>query len=205
MASSINASTSGAGGVITTADNTGILNLQSAGTTVAAVSSTGVAVTGTLSASGAITATGGIVVGAAAAPAFSVYLTGNQSVTNNVFTKVTFNTETFDTNNNFDSTTNYRFTPTVAGYYQINGTIMFGGVGMTLGGTYIYKNGAAYKNAAQVPSSTYYSGSTVADVIYFNGSTDYIELYGLITGTSGLLFFSQILYTFMSGALIRSA
>jgi len=33
MASSINASTSGAGGVITTADNTGILNLQSIGTT----------------------------------------------------------------------------------------------------------------------------------------------------------------------------
>ena len=41
MASSINASTSGAGGVITTADNSGILNLQSNGTTVATVSSTG--------------------------------------------------------------------------------------------------------------------------------------------------------------------
>ena len=52
---SINASTSGAGGVITTADNTGILNMQSSGTTVAAVSSTGLAVTGTLSASGAAT------------------------------------------------------------------------------------------------------------------------------------------------------
>jgi len=138
-------------------------------------------------------------------PAFSVYLTGNQSVTSNVYTKVTLNTETFDTNNNFDSTTNYRFTPTVAGYYQINGTIMFGGVGMTLGGTYIYKNGASYKNAAQTPNSTYYSGSTVADVIYLNGSTDYIELYGLIIGSSGLIFYSQIMYTFMSGALIRSA
>ena len=55
MASSINASTSGAGGVITTADNTGILNIQTGGTTVAAVSSTGLAVTGTLSASGATT------------------------------------------------------------------------------------------------------------------------------------------------------
>jgi len=41
MASSINASTSGAGGVITTADNSGILNLQSNGTTVATVSSSG--------------------------------------------------------------------------------------------------------------------------------------------------------------------
>ena len=41
MASSINASTSGAGGVITTADNSGVLNLQSGGVTQATVSSTG--------------------------------------------------------------------------------------------------------------------------------------------------------------------
>jgi len=41
MASSINASTSGAGGVITTADNSGILNLQSAGTTVATIQPSG--------------------------------------------------------------------------------------------------------------------------------------------------------------------
>ena len=37
MASSINASTSGAGGVITTADNTGILNIQTASTTAVTV------------------------------------------------------------------------------------------------------------------------------------------------------------------------
>jgi hypothetical protein len=37
MASSIDASTSGAGGVITTADNTGILNIQTAGTTAVTV------------------------------------------------------------------------------------------------------------------------------------------------------------------------
>jgi hypothetical protein len=48
MASIINASTAGVGGVITTADNSGILNLQSAGTTIAAISGTGMAVTGNL-------------------------------------------------------------------------------------------------------------------------------------------------------------
>ena len=37
MASSINASTSGAGGLITTADNSGILNLQTAGTTAVTI------------------------------------------------------------------------------------------------------------------------------------------------------------------------
>lgn len=60
MASSINALTSSGGGVVTTADASGELNLQSNGTTVAAVSSTGVNITGTINASGAITSTGQI-------------------------------------------------------------------------------------------------------------------------------------------------
>ncbi len=55
MASSINASTSGGGGVIVSSDATGDLNLQSGGTTVVAVTSAGVAVTGTLAATGTIT------------------------------------------------------------------------------------------------------------------------------------------------------
>jgi hypothetical protein len=58
MASTIAALTSGAGGISMTGDASGILNLNSNGTTVASVSSTGMAVTGTLSASGGITATG---------------------------------------------------------------------------------------------------------------------------------------------------
>ena len=57
---SINASTSGGGGVITTADASGNLNIQSGGSTVVAVTSTGVAVTGTLAATGAVTLTGSL-------------------------------------------------------------------------------------------------------------------------------------------------
>ena len=48
MASSINASTSGGGGVIVTSDATGNLDIQSGGSTVVAVTSAGVAVTGSL-------------------------------------------------------------------------------------------------------------------------------------------------------------
>jgi hypothetical protein len=63
MASIINASTSGVGGVITTADNSGDLNIQSGGSTKIAVTSAGVAVTGTLSATsytGALTGATGL-------------------------------------------------------------------------------------------------------------------------------------------------
>ena len=55
-------------------------------------------------------------------PTFSVYRnTTEQSVTSNVATKIQFNAEEFDTANCFDSTTNYRFTPNVAGYYLFQG------------------------------------------------------------------------------------
>jgi len=58
MASTINAITTGAGGIVTTGDSTGIIGLQSNGSTVASVSSTGLAVTGTLSATGIISQNG---------------------------------------------------------------------------------------------------------------------------------------------------
>jgi len=57
MASSIAASTSGGGGLISTADASGNLNLVSGTTTIVAMTSAGIAVTGTLSASGAVTLT----------------------------------------------------------------------------------------------------------------------------------------------------
>jgi hypothetical protein len=52
MASIINASTSGVGGVITTADNSGDLNIQSGGSTKIAVTSAGAAITGALTVNG---------------------------------------------------------------------------------------------------------------------------------------------------------
>ena len=58
MASSINAITTGSGGVITTADNSGVLNLQSGGTTVAAITSSGLNVVGTLTVNGAAPTSG---------------------------------------------------------------------------------------------------------------------------------------------------
>lgn len=52
MANTINAITTGIGGLATTADSSGDINLQSAGSTVVAVTSSGVAVTGTMTVGG---------------------------------------------------------------------------------------------------------------------------------------------------------
>lgn len=60
MASTINALTSGGGGLTMVGDATGNLNIQSGGSTVVAVTSAGATVTGTLAVSGVLTATGGV-------------------------------------------------------------------------------------------------------------------------------------------------
>ena len=57
MAITINAKTSGAGGLETTADNTGNINIQSGGSTVMSVTSSGVAITGALSQNGGVYST----------------------------------------------------------------------------------------------------------------------------------------------------
>ena len=74
MASSINASTSGGGGVIVTSDATGNLDIQSGATTVVAVTSAGVAVTGTLAATGAVSGTTGTFTGVSTFPAGTALL-----------------------------------------------------------------------------------------------------------------------------------
>jgi hypothetical protein len=114
-------------------------------------------------------------------PAFSVYLSANQSITSSTSTKIAFNTELFDTNSNYDTST-YRFTPTVAGYYSIGMICSFVGSSITRFFASIYKNGSEFYRVFDGNGSTYQSGGS--QVIYMNGTTDYIEFYGYITGTS---------------------
>ena len=118
-------------------------------------------------------------------PAFSAKANANQSITTSTWTKVQLPSEDFDTANAFDSTTNYRFTPLVAGYYQINGEIRFNGTSMSQLGSAIYKNGSVVSsNVFPIPTVTNQYSSQVSKLIYLNGSTDYVELYGLVVGTS---------------------
>jgi hypothetical protein len=139
-------------------------------------------------------------------PAFRAYSNSTQTFTSSTFTKIGINTTTFDTNSNF-STANNRFQPTVAGYYQFNGCAYYSAsVSMTSWFLFIYKNGSVYSygNGLQAASATALF-ATVNDIIYLNGSTDYVELYGYITGTGTLFCNSGVTFTFFSGALVRAA
>jgi len=131
-------------------------------------------------------------------PAFSAYANATSSaITSSVDTKVLFNTEDFDTNSNFASS---RFTPTVSGYYQINVTIRFNGT-YTVAGVILYKNGVSLGSLVNgVPFIT--TGSSLQ---YMNGTTDYLEIYVFMTGTSLTVGNANENTNRFSGSLVRAA
>lgn len=123
------------------------------------------------------TATAGVPVNG---PAFSAYPSSDQSVTLNTATKILFGAEDFDTNSNFASS---RFTPTVAGYYQISGGVQVASA-LTNILLFVYKNGASVKLLQYTPSSA--GAASGSMLVYMNGSTDYLELYATIGATQSL-------------------
>ena len=139
--------------------------------------------------------------------AFSVYRNGTQSIPGSTDTKIQFNTETFDTNNNFDSTTNYRFTPTVAGYYQVSIRARFSSVSTAqVCQVYIFKNGSNYTAGSQQTADDFgQSDRMVSVLVYMNGSSDYLEGYGGHTDTSARNIASGSTVTWFTGILVREA
>ena len=115
--------------------------------------------------------------GVGGTPAFRASTSGTQSITQNTWTKIQINSEDFDTNSNFDPTTNYRFTPTVAGYYQFNGSVQINAVGSYSASVSIYKNGAASGNICMAWGENDFPKASASTLLYANGSTDYFELY----------------------------
>jgi hypothetical protein len=139
-------------------------------------------------------------------PAFSAYSSVNQSLPNSTFVKLQFNVEEFDTGNCFDSTTNYRFTPTVAGYYQISGASNFSSNSTNTRFLRIYKNGSSYKELqATTANGTNYMTLSGSILVYFNGSTDYVEMYVLQNSGSTLVTGGTQAEVWFTGAMVRAA
>jgi len=136
-------------------------------------------------------------------PAFSAYRATNQSISSSTWTKVQCATEEFDTNSNYDNVTNYRFTPTVAGYYAIFGELNVStSAGYSVSAIAIYKNGTIARRGS---TSNTGIAQHVSSTIYMNGSTDYLELYGYITASSASLDGDAGISTYFNGYLARAA
>jgi hypothetical protein len=108
--------------------------------------------------------------------------------------KMNLDTEEFDIGGYFDTTT-YRFTPLVEGYYYITGGVMIQSTASIQ--ARIYKNGSNFKIGSAIGTSAFgYNPATVTQLIYMNGTSDYLELYAVsssgsqttATGTYGSYF-----------------
>jgi len=113
-------------------------------------------------------------------PLFRVFPSTIQTINHNTLTKINWGSETYDTANCFASD---KFTPNVAGYYQLNILI---DMGITNGRNYyfqpkIYKNGSLFANAEPewyaTGNSSQRTNTSWADIVYLNGSSDYVEIY----------------------------
>ena len=113
-----------------------------------------------------------------------------QSISDNTVTKVQFQTETLDSGTVYDPSTNYRFTPAIAGKYYV-----FAGAGLSGdannqfldGSLYIYLNGSrevsSHVNAAEnYPRTLNFQIAHIFDL----DDNDYIEIYAYVNRpTSG--------------------
>ena len=124
-------------------------------------------------------------------PAFEAYLSADQTpISDNVTTKAEIDTEVFDTDNCYDNSTNYRFTPTVAGKYYVYASLH--GAGTAGNGSvnqirvYLYKNGSVYRRSSTnfMTANIANSSTKVSAIIEFNGSSDYVEAYAQINVNS---------------------
>jgi len=114
---------------------------------------------------------------------FKATRNSDQTIATSTWTKVQFNTEQWDTLGEYDNSVNYRFTPTHAGYYQVNAAIIFEAIAWpaanVAGFVAIYKNGTYYSIGKDTAETTtaHNVNPRVSDIVYLNGAGDYIEIY----------------------------
>jgi hypothetical protein len=133
-------------------------------------------------------------------PAFSYWASAGTSIANATFTKVLFAAQEFDTASAVSSS---KFTPAVAGYYQINASVYYGTNASAEKVCTVYKNGASFKNGQDITGTLY--GTTVNCILYLNGSTDYVEIYAYQTSGGALNTNNLQVQTYFQGVLVRSA
>ena len=156
-------------------DGSSEIQIQSNGVTVATINSSGLSMnTGTLAGNG---------------PAFSAKAAVDQFFSTSTWTKVVLETEEFDTDNCFDNATNYRFTPTVAGYYNFQAHIRINYSSTAGDAIYvsIMKNGIEVGRVSRLNMTGNWGVLPISTMCYMNGSTDYVELYVQSNHTSSFV------------------
>jgi len=131
--------------------------------------------------------------GIANTPYFFVRKSANQSVSSGAITKVVLDVEDLDSASCFDNSTNYRFTPTTAGKYFFfacgrgyanSGTLNYVNVMIRKNGTAGVGNSFVNSGTEQYTSPGNSDTASPSVILTMNGSSDYVEMYMQVGGTS---------------------
>ena len=112
----------------------------------------------------------------------SLYKSANQSINNNTFTAITFNSEDYDTNSFHDTSTNTsRITiPSgKGGKYLITGVIIFQDNATNDRTVYLYKNGVSDQELFAQKNAGGYNTSNGLSFVKVLDAADYIEVFAL--------------------------
>lgn len=119
---------------------------------------------------------------AANTPAFEAHMSANQELTDNAATKLSFNTENIDTDSTYDNSSNYRFTPAVAGKYYVFAMAVFDAQATNVhrsANLYLYKNGQIHKTGYfdNYDNDTWYAITPYVATMVELDADDYVEVY----------------------------
>ena len=136
---------------------------------------------------------------------FSVHKNAvNKPLPTAAFTKVTWSTEEFDTNSNFDSTTNNRFTVTLPGKYALSASVhisITNNANSTIAA--IYKNGVIYKQELVYHSPVSGRGTVTVTIPAVTAiATDYFEVFAYTSDPAGGTISGVSAETYFTGARI---
>ena len=125
-------------------------------------------------------------IGGTNTPAFHATMSADQSISTSTNTKLVYNTETFDTDGCYDNSSNYRFTPTSAGKYQVGMQVRFNGSALQEVRLSFQKNGSEHKRIgfSQADTALNQSFTVFTTIIELNGSSDYVEAFVRCTGST---------------------
>jgi len=155
-------------------------------------------------------------------PTFSAYLSTSTNVTSGTTTLIPINTKEWDSAGCFNNTNSsvtlnglsvpaYAFCPNVSGYYQINAAMNGTNASSydNKSTVFIYKNGSSYKymdvNFVGGSGATYNDiTAMISSVVYLNGTSDYIQIQGIVSAGSGTPQFGGTA-TWVNAAMIRTA
>ena len=126
--------------------------------------------------------------------------TSSPSVGHDTGTKMTFDSEDIDTDNAYDNSSNYRFTPQVAGNYFFYAQV---GSGRNSDDYNKYCNCEIKKNGTTVLTSnennSYYNTAATRGLINMNGSSDYVECFFYHTFGTTIAVDASNLYSYFGG------